>query len=253
MKKIVMVSLLSTALFSAPFMFAPANAINSSEKPAKRGYVSVAYTAEKEVSPDTVEVSISVRTSDKKAMQTAVAKNKEISDRVYEYLKGSINPANGDYIKTFNYSASPSYVYNNGKRSLDKYDVSNNILVHTKSLDKISSMIDKSLTLGATEVDSLNFSLSEKDKHCGELLAEATGKARIRAEIVATAAGTALAGVKNIDTSCSVNRSGIVPQYRNSLMMKAGAVADAVPESSAPIEAGVIKVYSTVNAGFFLK
>lgn len=77
-------------------------------------------------------------------------------------MKGQITPTNGDYLKTANYSASPSYVYNNNKRILDKYEVSNNIIVHTKSLDKISTIIDKSLELGATTVDSLNFSLSEK-------------------------------------------------------------------------------------------
>ncbi len=255
MKKVIVVSLLSTALFSLPFMFAPASAVNAVDKPVKRGYVSVSYTAEKEVAPDTVEVSVAIRTSDKKAMQAAVVKNKEISDKVYEYLKSVIDPANGDYIKTSNYSASPSYIYNGGKRTLDKYDVSNNIIVHTKSLDKISSIIDKSLSLGATDVDSLNFGLSEKDTQCADLLAEATKNARKRADIVAAAAGTSISGVRNIDTSCSVNKYGAVPQYRNSLMMKAaGSMADASsPESSAPIEAGVIKIYSTVGASFFLK
>lgn len=89
-------------------------------------------------------------------------KNKEISDKVYSYLKSVITSANGDYVKTSNFSASPSYIYNNNKRTLDKYNVSNNVIVHTKSIDKISTIIDNSLSLGATDVDSLNFLLSEK-------------------------------------------------------------------------------------------
>ena len=112
MKKVIICSLLGAALFSVPFVFSPANAINSPSQGSEKGYVSVSYTAEKEVSPDTVEVSIAVKTEDKKSLQSAVKENKEISDKVYEYLKGAINTQNGDYIKTTNYSASPNYIYN---------------------------------------------------------------------------------------------------------------------------------------------
>ena len=252
MKKVVVVSLLGAAIFSVPFVFAPANAVNSNASQDK-GYVSVSYTAEKEVSPDTVEVSIAVKTDDKKSMQTAIKENKEISDKIYEYLKGSINPSNGDFIKTTNYTASPSYVYNSGKRSFDKYEVSNSIIVHTKSLDKIAQMIDKSLSLGATTVNSLNFSLSEKDKECADLLTQATKQARQRADIIATAAGTTVNGIKNIDSSCSVNQNYAVPQYRNMLMAKSSGAMDSAVAEASPIEAGIIKVYANVNANFFVK
>ena len=256
MKKIIIASFCA-ALLTVPFASLPAGAINNVDEASKRGYVSVSYTAEKEVAPDTVEISVAVRTDDKKSMQEASRKNKEISDKVYAYLKSMINPANGDYIKTCNYSASPSYNYSSGKRYLDKYVVSNNIIVHTKSIDKISTLIDKSITLGATDIDSLNFSLSEKDAQCAELLSNATKQARKRAEIVAAASGSAITGIKNIETSCSVNRSGGNFNYaRNSLMMAkaSGAMEDgAMPEAAPNIEAGVIRIYSNINAKFYLK
>lgn len=256
MKKFLVASLFSAVLLTAPLTTLPAGAINDQggHNFNKKGYVSVSYTSEKEVAPDTVEISIAVRTDDKKSMQEAARKNKEISDKIYNYLKSMINNANGDYIKTSNYTASPLYVYNSGKRSFDKYEVSNNIVVHTKALDKISSMIDKSLSLGATNIDSLNFSLSEKDAQCSELLSSATQQARKRADIVAAAAGSAVTGIRSIDTSCSVNTNYGVPQYRNMLMAKsAGAMDSAVESSSAPIEPGVVRIYSTVNASFYLK
>jgi len=254
MKKIIVVSILGAALFSVPFVFSPVNAVTADADKTK-GSVSVSYTAEKEVTPDTAEVSIAVKTEDKTSMQTASKKNKEISDKVYTYLKSVINTSNGDYIKTSNYSAAPRYSYSGGKRYLDKYTVSNNIIVHTKSIDKISEMIDKSLNLGATDVDSLNFSLSEKDAICADLLAKATKQVRQRADIVATAAGSSVTGIKSIDTSCSVNGASRFPQYRT--MMLANSVAmdaeSAGSSDSAPIEAGIIKVYSNVNASFYLK
>lgn len=255
MKKVIAATMLSSVLLTLPSSTLPAGAVNGIDSTLNKGYVSVSYTAEKEVSPDTVEVSISVKTDDKKSMQEAVRKNKEISDKVYSYLKSVITPANGDYVKTSNFSASPSYIYNNNKRTLDKYNVSNNVIVHTKSIDKISTIIDNSLSLGATDVDSLNFLLSEKDTQCADLLSSAAKQARKRADIVATSVGSSVVGIKNIDTTCSLNNSSRYPVYRNSLMMaKAESMDGATSETnSVNIEAGTIKIYSNVNASFYLK
>lgn len=255
MKKVIAATMLSSVLLTLPTSTLPAGAVNGIDSTLNKGYVSVSYTAEKEVSPDTVEVSISVKTDDKKSMQEAVRKNKEISDKVYSYLKSVITSANGDYVKTSNFSASPSYIYNNNKRTLDKYNVSNNVIVHTKSIDKISTIIDNSLSLGATDVDSLNFLLSEKDTQCADLLSNAAKQTRKRADMVATSVGSSVVGIKNIDTTCSLNNSSRYPVYRNSLMMaKAESMDGATSETnSVNIEAGTIKIYSNVNASFYLK
>ena len=117
-------------------------------------------------------------------------------------------------------------------------------------------MIDKSLALGATNVDSLDFSLSsaEKDKYCDELLTKATSEVVRRANVVATAAGTSVDGVKSLGTSCTLNQYQAVNYARNSLMMAKSAVAeDSVEGSASPIEAGVVKVFSSVNGVFRLK
>jgi hypothetical protein len=252
MKKFITASTLGALVFSLPFVWSTVSAttVNSEQE---RGYISVSYTAEKEVSPDTVEISIAIKTDDKKSMQEAVRKNKEISDKVYSYVKSFINTDSHDYVKTSNFSASPNYLYNNGKREFDKYVVSNNVIVHTKNIDKISTLIDKSLALGATNVDSLNFTLSEKDEECNQLLNSASTQVRKRADIVASATGTSITGVRSIDTSCSVNRNGNVGFARNTMLLKAASADGAVKETSPNIESGVIKIYSNVNATFFVK
>lgn len=251
MKKIVLASLFAVSLVM-PLSAMPVGALTPE---VQQGYLSVSYTEEKEVSPDTVELSVSVKTEDKKSMQLAVQKNKEISDKVYNYMKGFINTANGDYIKTSNYSASPNYLYdNNGKRSFDKYQVSNNVIIHTKAIDKIGSLIDKSIELGATDVDSLDFSLSNKDAICSDLLTSAAKKSKQRAVSIATAIGSTITGVKNISTSCNIN-DGQRPVYRANKMMLMSASADGVQqnEPSTAIESGTIKVYSSINADFYVK
>ena len=215
----------------------------------------VSYTTEKEVSPDTVEFSISIKTNDKKSMQEASERNKEISNKVYNYLKANISTQNGDYIKTANYSASPLYIYTNGKRAFDKYEVTNNIVVHTKLLDKVSSFIDKSIQLGATDVASLNFTLSNKDSQCADLLSESAKQVKTRANVVANSVGSAVTGVKNIRTSCSVNQRRVGYGYTNRLMTKAMVATDGAMQESAStnIESGNITIYASVDADFYVK
>lgn len=106
----------------------------------ERGYIAVSTTANAELAPDVAEVSIAVQTYDSKSMQKATLQNKEISEKVITELKAMINTANGDFIKTTDYNASPLYSYSGNKRTLDKYQVSNSVVIHTKSIDKVGAM-----------------------------------------------------------------------------------------------------------------
>ncbi len=249
-KKSVLFLIISTMIFSAPLTV---GAVDNNQLQQK-GFISVSYTTEKEISPDTVEFSISVKTSDKKSMQEASRKNKEISNKVYEYLKSNIKPANGDYIKTSNYSANPIYTYKDGKKYFDKYEVSNNIIVHTKSLDQVSGYIDNSIQLGATDVNSLNFTLSNKDSQCADLLSTAAKQVRTRANIVSEAVGTSILGVKELRTSCSVNQRRTSYVTNMKLMRAAGSAMDAAaPEASTNIESGNITIYASVDGDFYVK
>ena len=219
----------------------------------ERGYISVNTTANAELAPDVAEVSIAVQTYDNKSKQKATLQNKEISEKVITELKAMINTANGDFIKTTDYNASPVYSYSGNRRTLDKYQVSNSVVVHTKSIDKVGAMIDKSIALGATNVNSLSFSVSNYENQCNNLLELASKRAKTRAEAVAKVVPAQLAGIRTMDVSCSANNA-IRTQYRlmkSNMMMDAAAGA---PEaSSTSIESGVVKIYANVNASFFVK
>ena len=217
----------------------------------ERGYISVNTTANAELAPDVAEVSIAVQTYDNKSMQKATLQNKEISEKIITELKAMINTANGNFIKTTDYNASPVYSYSGSKRTLDKYQVSNSIVVHTKSIDKVGAMIDKSIALGATNVNSLSFSVSNYENQCNNLLELASKRAKTRAEAVAKVVPAQLAGIRTMDVSCSANNA-IRTQYR---LMKSNMMMDAAaPEaSSTSIESGVVKIYANVNASFFVK
>lgn len=223
----------------------------------ERGYINSSASADKELSPDTVDISIAVITSDNKSMQKATTENKEISGKIYTAIKGMINSQNGDYVKTSDFSAQPIYNYVNNKRVFNKYEVSNRVIVHTKSIEKAGAMIDKAIEIGATNIDSLNFTLSTYEKQCDELLSTASKKTRTRADLMAAAAGTVITGVKNLNGSCNSTGSNQRVQYRvMAKNMSLGGTMDSVEATAAPatpIETGAIRIYANVNASYFVK
>ena len=219
----------------------------------ERGKISVNTTANTEIAPDVAEISFAIITSDTKSMQKAITSNKDISDKVLAGLKSMINTNNGDFIKTADFSANPLYNYNGSKKTLDKYEVSNRIIVHTKSINIVGKMIDGAISNGATNVANLAFSVSNYDKQCNELISIASKKALTRAEATAKAVSATLAGVSNISTSCSTNNNSQPRLYLAKNMVADVAAASGSEESSTTISNGVVKVNASVSATFFVK
>lgn len=241
--------LISAAIVSLALGCATVQAISES---VERGYISVNTSANAELAPDVAEISIAVKTYDNKSMQKATLQNKEISEQVIATLKSMIDTSKGDYIKTADFSATPIYSYSGNKRNFDKYQVSNSVVVHTKSIDKIGTMIDKSIALGATDVNSLNFSVSNYEAQCNDLLTLAAKKASARANAVAKTVPTTLSGIRSMDVSCSTSNSSR-PQYKMLMANRAMMMDSEAAGSSTTIESGVIKVFANVSATYFVK
>ncbi|MBO8429824.1 SIMPL domain-containing protein [Spirochaetes bacterium] len=231
-----------------------ATSVNAAED--TRGYVTVATSANTEVSPDVVEINISVKTKDSKSLQKATAENKEISDKVYNAIKGMIDTTKGDYVKTSDFNATPVYRYTNSKQIFDRYEVSNSVIVKTKNIAQAGDIIDKAISLGATNVNDLVFSISNYDNQCNDLIAVAAKKARTRGDIMAKSAGSYITGIKSMNASCSTSQNRPV-QYRlmaKNVALSAGSADAAAPEmSSTPIQGGIIKIYANLNTSFFVK
>lgn len=226
----------------------------TSDNSKDRGYISVNTNAETELTPNVADISFAIKTSDTKSMQKATNSNKEISDKVYAELKALINPSAGDYIKTSDFNASPVYSYSNSKRTLDKYEVSNRVVVHTKTIDNIGKMIDKAIASGATNVDNLSFSVSNYDSQCDQLITQAAKKAYSRANILAKATNSTILGISNLSTSCSSEGGNVRPRLYMAKNMLSAVAADSAPESAGmSVSEGVIKIHANVNASFFVK
>ena len=228
---------------------------NTADVSTDYGTISVNTSASKSIAPDTAQVSIAVITEDTKSMQEATRKNRETSDKVIAALKSMINTSNGDYIKTSDFNANPVYRYTkDNKKILEKYQVSNSVIVQTKSIDKIGTMIDKSLSLGATNVNSLNFTLSNQDSLCNILIEQASKKASERVNAAAKSVPAKVTGIKSMNVSCS-DTTPVRPKYQvaKTMLMSAGTNSDAAQETSVSIEEGVIKLNATVSATYYVK
>ena len=243
MKKVLLSAILAGALICACTV--PVFSSNTDD----RGYISVSAGANKEISSDVAEISIEIQTFDSKSMQNATLENKVISDKVYSAMKLMINPSNGDFVKTANFSAAPQYSYSGSKKTFDKYQVSNSIIVRTKSINDVGSIIDKALSLGATNINNLSFTISNYDSQCSELLTKATQKAKSQAEAIAHSVSSSVAGIKSISGSCS-NTNNSARVHYNLLESKSAGASDMLVT---PIESGTVKIYANVSAEFYVK
>lgn len=224
----------------------------------ERGVITVNTSSEAEIAPDTVEINIAIKTSDKVSLNKAAEENKKKTDKIYAMLDGMINAENGDYLKTANYSAKPVYVYDHElkRQIMDKYEVANQIIVHTKNINQLGKIIDQAIALGATDINDLNFSVSGYEAKCLELLEKASKEAYTRAQAAAEASQSKIDGVQSMNVSCSDNNvRPVAYRFMAKGMMMANAAMDGVEamENSTPIQSGNLKVYANVNAGYYLK
>lgn len=209
-----------------------------------KGYISVNKSVSKEIQPNQAEITIGIETSDK-SLQKASEENKIIANKVYSSLKSLLSSS--DYIKTNNYTARPEYSYTkDNKRILNKYIVTNSVVVRTKKIDLISKFIDTSIAQGATNIDNLQFLAVDYDNVCNDTLAELTQKAYSQASTVAKSINSVITGVKSINTSCNLENN---PRPMYAMMAKSSM--DSVV--STPIEAGKIKIYANIDASFYVR
>ena len=214
---------------------------------AENGYIDVYLTKTREVVPNKAEIVIGVETSNKSA-KIASDENKKISNNIQLKIKTLIKEDKGDYIKTSNYSLSPRTIYKDGKSIFDKYVAVNTITVYTKDLNAVSKIVDTAVANGATNINDLNFSISDYDDVCTEMMADLAGKAKARAEKLIAPTGSKVKGVKSMDANFSAQ--GNYPRVMYSMnKMEAGSAA----MDSTPIQKGKVKLNASVNASFFIK
>ncbi|MCF7907217.1 SIMPL domain-containing protein [Patescibacteria group bacterium] len=197
------------------------------------------------VKPDLAEISLGV---EKEADEVIEAQNliTEVNNKLIADLK-ELGVKEKD-IKTNQYSINPRYEYDrdSGERRLAGYQASASISVKTKDFEKISQIIEKATLTGANRLNSLNFSVEDRDEALAEARDQAIAEAKEKAQDIAKAAGLSLGRLINVSV---YEGGGVYPETRAYSMKEMDGVGGGAP-IPAQVEAGETKISVTVNLSY---
>lgn len=126
------------------------------------------------------------------------------------------------------------------------YNVTNMLLIHVRDISKVSQVIDTATSAGANNMYSLSFRSSREDEAYLEALAKAVENAKVKAQVLAVAAGGSLGQVLSIESHDY--QSGM--PYMNFSAKDAYTGGEA---ASTPILSGDILITANVILEFKLK
>ena len=213
---------------------------------AERDSISVNGHASAEVAPDmaTLYGNLEKRATVAETARENLAKEMAAFKHV---LLGQAIP--GEDVQTVRYSLQPEFSYDKNKRRLTGYVARADYKVKIKNLEKLSSVIDKSIGCNFT-VDRVEFGLNNRSLFENRLLEEAVANARSKASVVARAGGRSLGHLIHASFSTTGNATRAV--NRNMMMAKATSL-DTVESTPTELDPGVIAVNVNVDLEFALE
>jgi len=221
--------------FIAPMLALLASALTfqatdaRAEAPDKRT-ISLSATGAVETTPDKVDITTGVTTEGQTA-RAALDKNTEAMTGVVAGLKDSgIEPKD---IQTTNFSISPVYEQRKQGQApfITGYRVTNSVHITVRDTKKLGDILDQVVSLGANEIGSISFGVSEPEGLKDEARKQAMRNAIANAKLYTEAAGVELGPVLTI----AEDEGSYQPRYGAAPMAMEMAKA-------APIEAGTTTV-----------
>ena len=167
--------------------------------------------------------------------QNAASKNATQLGAVLAQLKQLLGT--GADVKTISYSLSPNYRYptGGGEPTITGYTATNVVRVTLDDLTQVGKVIDTATGSGANRIQSLQFTLKNRETVEAQALTEAARNARKKADTLAAALGVNILRILSVSES-----SPIVVPVRSVAYARAEA-------TSTPIESGTIEVQATVS------
>jgi uncharacterized protein YggE len=198
--------------------------------------ISTSANGEARVQPDRATIMFAVETRAQTAAK-AGADNAKRQKAVIDSLKKH-GLAEGQ-ISTTGYSVAPEMRYDGKQPQVVGYVARNTVRAEVNKIDEVGTLIDASLGAGANVVSSLRFYSSKADEARKTALADAVGKARSDAEVMAKAAGGTLGTLLELSTA------GVARPMGEEFAMARMATADA---AQTPIEPGEQTITVFVSA-----
>ena len=233
---IAAITLLTTALSGTLAAASPAGALPADSAAART--INVNGSAQVTLKPDIAYISFGTLTYETTAVAARDANN-ALMAKVMDALKAQGIDTDKD-VQTTNYSINPRYSQD-GKQIIG-YEVSNNIQVKVRNLDKLGTILEAATAAGANIANGLYFDVEDREAAYNQALVKAIDNAKLRAGTLAKSAGGTLGAVVSASESGGYYPPG--PVYYRGAMDSAGSV---------PVSTGSMQVSASVNITFELK
>jgi uncharacterized protein len=205
-------------------------------------WISVTAEGETTVSPDLALVSFAVTGSGKELGPTRDDVNVR-SSAVLARLR-ELGVADAD-LNAPDVGIHPEYDYRKGQKLIG-YRVVRQMTARVRDLDALGGILDGLVGAGANEVGGAQMTASDPSAAEHEALRAAVARARVKAEVLADAAGAALGDVVRIEEDPA---SGVMPMPRFRAM---GAMAEAA-DIPTEVAAGDLTVTRRIRAWFAIE
>jgi len=204
--------------------------------------ISVSGMSSTNVKPDKVTLSLGIQTTNKTANAALIA-NSKLMNRVIDRLK-SIGVKDNE-TSTSSFSISPNYSRVGNKENITGITVSNFIKLDSSNTTSVSKRVDSSIAAGATSINDIYFSLSDKKlaETKNTLIKNAINDALRKADIAASTIGQRVIGVSSINLDVPVYN---IPQSARLASPQGASVGPSNPISP-PVMPGERQVSQEVS------
>ncbi|WP_162357103.1 SIMPL domain-containing protein [Metabacillus mangrovi] len=176
-----------------------------------------------EAAPDTAIIQLGIVT-EARDVQSAQDENKRRLEKAVNALyKTGISRED---IQTASYTISPKYSFQDGKQTLEGYEVVNLLSVKTNQLSRIGEIVDTAVQNGVNRVDRVQFKLDHPQPYAAAALKAAVRQGYEKASVLAESYRVQLqtTPVKAVEVS-----HGFVPLEREGAALMAAPAASPVP------------------------
>ena len=212
-----------------------------------RSVISVNATGEVYAKPDLALIDFSVIT-EAKTVAEAMKTNTEKMNEVINFVKSQ--GVEEKDLKTTSFTIYPRYEYEKaeiliyppspGKRVLAGYEITQQLEVKIRDLDKIGQIIEGSTDAGANQIGDLQFTIDNQDEFKKQAREEAISEAKTKAKELADQLGVKLVRITSFSESSYAPQYGL---YKSFGMEEVGGEAPEIETGENEITVSVIITY----------
>lgn len=211
--------------------------------PAYAGTVAIEGRGEVAAAPDMAMINSGVTTQGATAREALDANTAAMAELIAALKANGI--ADRD-IQTSGFSVNPNYVYSDERDAngytlppkINGYQVSNTVNVKVRDLEELGAILDQSVTVGANTVNGVTFSVADPSALYNKAREAAFADATAKAELYASAAGSALDEIVSISETQGFNDPQPYPMY---------ARAEMADSAKVPVQAGELSFAINVS------